>query len=108
MKKVDKAAVKKLEQQKNDALRRIAERLKNQAEAPAEGHAHHTAHISGPAAEAWAETRAKAKAEAAAEAEIAANLAAAKEEGPCEQFHENGQLWRRFNYKDGEVDGLSE
>jgi len=48
MKKVDKAAIKDLEQQKNDALKRIAERLKNQVEALVEGQASHSSHSSGP------------------------------------------------------------
>ena len=47
MKKVDKAVIKNLEQQKNDALKRIAERLKAQTEAPVEGYASHTSHTSG-------------------------------------------------------------
>lgn len=47
MKKVDKAVVENLEQQKNDALKRIAERLKDQAEAPVEGHSAHNSHSSG-------------------------------------------------------------
>ena len=47
MKKVDKAVVKNLEQQKNDALKRIAKRLKDQAEAPVEGHSSHNSHSSG-------------------------------------------------------------
>jgi len=47
MKKVDKGVIKDLEQQKNDALKRIAERLKAQAEAPVEGHAAHNSHSSG-------------------------------------------------------------
>ena len=47
MKKIDKSLIKKLEQQKNDALKRIAERLSSQTESPEEGYASHTSHSSG-------------------------------------------------------------
>ena len=47
MKKIDKTIIKNLEQQKNDALKRIAERLNSQADAPSEGYASHASHSSG-------------------------------------------------------------
>ena len=35
-------------------------------------------------------------------------LSACSQEVPYETFYENGQLWWRENYTDGEQDGLSE
>ena len=47
MKIIDKSLIKKLEQQKNAALKRIAERLRSQTEYPEEGYASHMSHSSG-------------------------------------------------------------